>query len=326
MKYPILSLAGVLIRSALARDCILPEPTTTIYSHEGLGVLQECTSITGNLVVDPSFTTHFVLENLTILNGSITVADIYYTMVAIRLPNLVSAGALILHEIIDVELPRLDHIGDLLLDSFLPNNLDLGALTDANNIWIYGGWASVNLNNLTTVHKELAFKFAKTRHTLGRMPPWLVVDLPALKTTAQFTVEGRIWRVSAPELEVAGDMGMHDLNYTTGIRFNINNPIELEFPKLHSIGRQTQVFGMVSRISLPALGETDSGLHFNTDSALEIYSTIQTARWVWLWGQIKRFAISLFHSARSSEQSLMIPPASNSPIWSVSAMSALQRR
>lgn len=62
--------------------------------------------------------------------------------------------------------------------------------------------------------------------------------------------------------------------------------------------RDGLTFFLFHSISLPALGETDTGIEFNTDMPLEIYSTIETAFYVWLWGQIKRYVLDAVVSTK----------------------------
>ncbi|BCS29723.1 uncharacterized protein APUU_80026A [Aspergillus puulaauensis] len=275
-----------------ARECIIEE-ILTVSSPEDLDSLRDgCTTITGNIAIDSDYSGDFVLEGVTDFVGNISTSEDAPpgNLGILDLPDLVNAGAITVHRVAAVNLGNLEHAGELLLGPSSPDGeVELGTLKEADNIGFKGGWKSIVLSSLETVTGELGFYFVRGDDVFsdGDEIPSLVVDLPALKTTSQFTVEGKVASISVPELETAGDTDTPERDFSQGLRLNIETQIEVEFPKLYTIGASTQVYGNISRISLPALGETATGIEFNTDMPLEIYSTIETAFYVWLWGQIK---------------------------------------
>ncbi|OJJ02042.1 hypothetical protein ASPVEDRAFT_52822 [Aspergillus versicolor CBS 583.65] len=281
-----------LSRAVLARECIIDE-ILTVSSPQDLDSLRDgCTTITGNIAIDSDYSGDFFLEGVSDFVGNISTSEDAppVNLGVLDLPDLVNAAAITVHRVETVNLGNLQHAGELLLGPSSPDGeVNLEALKDADNVGFKGGWKSIVLSSLETVTGELGFYFVRGDDVFPDDDeiPSLVVDLPVLKTTSQFTVEGKVASISVPELDKAGDTDTPERDSSQGLRLNIETQIEVEFPKLQTIGATTQVFGNLSRISLPALGETATGMEFNTDMPLEIYSTIETAFYVWLWGKIK---------------------------------------
>ncbi|KAL4961578.1 uncharacterized protein BDV14DRAFT_180140 [Aspergillus stella-maris] len=280
----------------IAGDCRTNPPILTVYEPGDLGIFRDgCTSITGNLVIDSTFSGDFVLENVTEIIGNISNAEdaVPGALRVLDLPNLVKVGAISVHRVATVNLGSLEHAGDILLGpSTSDGEVNLGALQDANNVGFEGGWKSIDLSSLETVSNTLAFYFARDDHVFPDVAqiPLLHVDLPVLKSAGKLlTFEGQITSLSVPELEMAGDPATEEEYGLHGLRMNIEGikGVDFEFPKLHTLASSTQVYGNISRIRLPALGETATRIEFNTAIPIEIYSTIETALDVWLWGEIK---------------------------------------
>lgn len=244
-------------------------------SPEDLDSLRDgCTTVIGNIAIDSDYLGDFFLEGVTDLVGNISTSEDAPpgNLGVLDLPDLINAGAITVHRVAAVNLGNLEHVGDLLLGPSSPDGeVELGALKEADNIGFKGGWKSIVLTSLETVTGELGFYFARGDDVFpdGDEIPSLVVDLPALKTTSQFTVEGKVARfvismlysiyftnylfpsISVPELETAGDTDTPERDFSQGIRLNIETQIEVEFPKLYTIGASTQVYGNISRYSGP---------------------------------------------------------------------------
>lgn len=158
-----------------------------------------CTTITGNIAIDSDYSGDFVLEGVTDFVGNISTSEDAppANLGVLDLPDLVNAGVITVHRVESVNLGSLEHVGELLLGpSSLDGKVELGALKEADNAGFKGGWKSIVLTSLETVTGELGFYFDRREIPFSdrvETPP-LVVDLPALKTTSQFTVEGNVAR------------------------------------------------------------------------------------------------------------------------------------
>ncbi|KAL2810973.1 hypothetical protein BJX63DRAFT_433795 [Aspergillus granulosus] len=294
MRYTTVSLANALAvlplsLGTLAQDCKTAEDTITVSTPEDLDIFRgSCTTITGNIEISASYVDDFILEGVTDVVGNISIPDSTNpgTLGAFTVPDLVNVGAIILHQAIEINLPNLERAGDILLNPWLSGEVNLRSLREVDNVWVYGGWRSVDLSSLETVHGKLEFSRPKSDSIFpaDQVAP-LEINLPALKTAKELDVGGYATSFSAPDLEALGDP---DSEYPYSLLVAIRNHIEVEFPKLQTlVGGNTMILGNIARISLPALAETSEVFEFNTETPVEIYSTIETATQFRLWGKIK---------------------------------------
>ncbi|KAL4799318.1 hypothetical protein BDV19DRAFT_355593 [Aspergillus venezuelensis] len=281
---------------AIAGDCRTNPPIFTVFEPGDLEIYRDgCTTITGNFVIDSDFSGDFILEGVTDFIGNISNTEDVAPggLGVLDLPNLVSVGTISIHRVATVNLGSLEHAGDILLGpSTTGGEVNLGALQNANNVGFEGGWKSIDLSSLEIVSDTLAFYFTRDDGVFTDIAqiPLLHIDLPVFKSAGKLlTFEGQIASLSVPELEMAGDPATEEEYGLHGLRMNIEGikGVDFEFPKLHTLASSTQVYGNISRIRLPALGETATRIEFNTEIPIEIYSTIETALDVWLWGEIK---------------------------------------
>ncbi|KAL4744649.1 hypothetical protein BDW72DRAFT_79051 [Aspergillus terricola var. indicus] len=293
MRYTTVSLAKALAVLPLslggfAQDCKTAEETIIVSTPEDLDIFRDgCTTITGNIEISASYIDDFILEGVTEVVGNISIVESANpgTLGAFTVPDLVNVGTIMLHQAAEINLPKLEQAGSILLNPWLSGEVDLRSLREVNNIWVHGGWRTIDLSSLETVHETLEFLSPNSSiFPVDQVAP-LEIDLPALKTAKNFEVRGYPKSFSAPELEALGDPAT---GYSYSLVVSIWSRIGIEFPKLHTlVGGLTMILGNITRISLPALAETNEIFEFNTDSPVEIYSTIETAAQFRLWGQIK---------------------------------------
>ncbi|OJJ52008.1 hypothetical protein ASPSYDRAFT_52639 [Aspergillus sydowii CBS 593.65] len=185
----------------LARECIIEE-TLTVSRPEDLDRFRNGgTTITGNIAIHSDYSGDFALEGVTDFVGNISTSEDAPpgNIGVLDLPDLVNAGVITVHRVETVNLGNLEHADKLLLGPSSPDGeIELGALKEADNVGFNGGWKSIVLTSLETVTGELGFYFARADGVFSDRDeiPSLVVDLPALKTTSQFTVEGKVARLA----------------------------------------------------------------------------------------------------------------------------------
>jgi hypothetical protein len=128
----------------LAQDCQTSEPILQVSSPDQLDVFREgCSTITGNIVIEPGYAGDFVLNGITDFIGNISMDEEVPAsgLGAFEMLDLAHIDVLTLHQVASVHLPNLEHGGNLLLvQSGSDAEVDLGSLIDVDNLWLWGGW------------------------------------------------------------------------------------------------------------------------------------------------------------------------------------------
>ncbi|KAL2824393.1 hypothetical protein BDW59DRAFT_147599 [Aspergillus cavernicola] len=306
MKYFNIGLATVLSicnlpLGVLAQDCETSETTDPetgetllrLTSPDQLEVFRDgCTTITGDILIESTYSGDIILDGITKFDGSIYTAEDSPAqgLGLVELVDLVEFGSLLLHLVTGVNLPKLDHAVDILLvQSGLSGEANLGALVEVNNLKVQGSWTSINLASLKTVNQEIGLCAIEGCQILpDENPPPIAVDLPLLESANKFEVAGTVESVSIPNLSVLGDREPETAN-NQGLRINIqgSHNLDVDAPSLHTLNGTIEVYGSVASVSLGALGETTVGATLNARAPLNFYSTIQTAQYFYVWGELE---------------------------------------
>ncbi|OJJ61394.1 hypothetical protein ASPSYDRAFT_67213 [Aspergillus sydowii CBS 593.65] len=264
----------------------------SVSSPDQLDAFKDCTILNGHIVVESGYTGDFVLNGVTEVHGNIsTVEDGAEGLGLFELRDLVEIESIHLRGISgDVHLPNLERAGDIeLIQTRDKGEIDLGSLEEAENVLVLGSWTSTNFESLKTVAKRIQFCGSTDCAIYGDSTfPYIAVDLPSLEETNYFEVAGTVNRVSIPNLEVVGYADYQEEGYQ-GLRINIQEggeTLDFDAPKMHTLAGTLELYGAVTRLSMGALGETNVGATINPRAPLDIYSTIQTARHFYLWGEI----------------------------------------
>ncbi|KAL3455479.1 hypothetical protein BJX64DRAFT_68350 [Aspergillus heterothallicus] len=267
-----------------------------VTSPDQLAALEGCTTLTGDISIESDFSGEFILHGVTELKGAISAPARLTGLGRLELPDLVEVGDIFFSGGLpaDVALPSLERAGSIdLYQTELSGEVDLGALSEAENINLRGSWTSINLASLKTVVKDIQFCGGLWCGDVNEEDPrdegdfpWLSIDLPSLEKTDYFDLQGKIKSVSVPNLEVVGYIPPTELVHSQGLRMSITATGELldfDGPKLHTLNGSLQVYGSINSLSLGALGDTTVGATFNARGPLKIYSTIKTASHFYLW-------------------------------------------
>ncbi|KAL2824379.1 hypothetical protein BDW59DRAFT_162483 [Aspergillus cavernicola] len=274
-----------------------PDPETggtVLYltSPDQLDALQDCTSITGHIVIESDYTGDFILNSVTEFLGNISGTG--EGLASIELSELVELGSINVTSIGgDVSLPNLESAVDVVLKREVDagGEVDLGSLGEVNNIRVTGSWTSINVDALKNVNQDAQFCGRPecdimTEYDTGAVS--IIVNLPELERTNRLEVAGMVESVSVPKLEIAG-FQEPEVQSVQGLRINIQEggpTLDFDAPKLHTLAGSLEVYGGVSGLSLGALGKADVGITLNARAPLDVYSTIQTSRHFYFWGEL----------------------------------------
>ncbi|KAL3484512.1 hypothetical protein BJX62DRAFT_243841 [Aspergillus germanicus] len=247
--------------------------TLHVTSPDQLAAFEGCTTLTGDLFIESEYSGDFTLNGVTVFEGAISIP---FSAPALGRTNYVIC---------------LERAGSIdLFQGGLSGEVDLGSLVEAANVNIRGSWTSIKLDFLKTVVKDIQFCGGRGCgdhwEEEEREYPWLEINLPSLEKADYFDLQGDIKSVSVPNLEIVGYIPPTELVHSQGLRMSISEGgdlLDFDGPKIHTINGSLQVYGAINSLSLGALGETTIGATFNARGPLKIYSTIQTARWFYIW-------------------------------------------
>ncbi|QKX58568.1 uncharacterized protein TRUGW13939_05693 [Talaromyces rugulosus] len=296
-----------LLQIACAQEC---ETTSTIDQATGekilrlaspdqLAIFEGCDTIIGHILIGNNYSGDFILNGVTEFRGSISTEaperSHAQTLGLVQLLNVTDIGNMSLYGLIDdVRLPNLQKAGDVVLGQTSPGTeVDLGSLVEASNVKIQGSWT----RSLKTVGQvlEVSGSYDRGIHP-GVAFPYLEIDFPSLRTTNELSIFGAVKSVSFPHLEVVGFQEPYPTTYQ-GLSLSINgmeSTLDFNAPKLHTLNGSLGVYGDVSGLSLGALGKTTLAIIVNTDVPVNIYSTIKSAKFFYLWGVLQSIHLPNF--------------------------------
>ncbi|KAJ0420813.1 hypothetical protein BJY00DRAFT_312738 [Aspergillus carlsbadensis] len=296
--------AWSLSRGTAAQECetsstIDPETgahVLRVTSPDQLSVFEDCTTLTGDISIEPEYSGDFILNDVTELKGALSIPSSVPGLGRIELRDLVESGNISFPGLFgDVSLPSLERA--VYIDLFQEGEsgeVDLGSLVEAGDVTVRGGWTSINLESLKTVGNDISFcggpGCGGGPADYEREYRWLEIDLPSLEKADYLDLQGVIKSISVPNLEVLGYVPPTEIYYGQGLRMSISEGghlLDFDAPKLHTLNRSLEVYGAVNSLSLGALGETNIGATINARGPLKIYSTIRTASHFYLWQDLE---------------------------------------
>ncbi|KAL2819657.1 hypothetical protein BDW59DRAFT_164985 [Aspergillus cavernicola] len=290
------------------------EKILRLSSPDQLSVFEGCTTITGHIIIESTYSGDFILNGVTEFAGNIWTeggADSpAQTLGLVELRDLVELGDIALYGLVDnVYIPNLEHAGDVVLvQASSSAEVDIGSLVEANNVRIRGSWTSINVESLKTVNQVAQFCGSQDCEIFTDQEfPYIVVDLPSLETTNHLELAGTVKSASLPELQVVGFQEPYPDN-TQGLRINIQEgglTLDFDAPKLHTLNGTLELYGGVSGLSLGALDEGNVGITLNARAPLDVYSTIQTARHFYLWGTLHSIDLPNFDGGHLPDLALI---------------------
>ncbi|KAF4187956.1 hypothetical protein CNMCM7927_002833 [Aspergillus lentulus] len=256
-----------------------------------------CTTIDDDITLLGSFTGSLSLPNVTSINGVITYTAPTETfeLTSISLPDVLYLGGINVHlpssqEIIEVSAPKATAVGTISLAVLSTAAVDFRSLKQATSISLAGNYSSVRLDSLEQVNGNLSILGSDTIATNyldneahGQLP----LSFPALKYATFIRFSGVITEFSMPVLETTNIQTRNYLGPSGVSIHNYGATVDLDLPKLRSVGDMLDLQGAISNLSLDSLQSIQGNITVNSSSYLEVnFTSLYSAETIQLNGNI----------------------------------------
>ncbi|GFG25721.1 hypothetical protein IFM61606_05674 [Aspergillus udagawae] len=256
-----------------------------------------CTTIVDDITLLESFNGSFSLPNVANISGVITYVapNGTFELTSISLPDVLYLGGINVRlpssqEIIDVSAPKATAVGSINLAVPLTGAVDFRSLKQATSISLAGNYSSVRFDALEQVNGNLSMRGSDTvaadylnKEAYAQLP----LSFPALKSATFVQFSGVITEFSMPVLETAN---MQTRNYFGPSGLLIHNygaPLDLNLPKLHSVGDMLDLQGAISSLSLDSLQSTQGNITVESSSRLDVnFTSLYSTETIQLNGNI----------------------------------------
>ncbi|KAL3468185.1 hypothetical protein BJX64DRAFT_247013 [Aspergillus heterothallicus] len=280
------------------------EKILRVNSQEQLDAFgDDCTTLVGHILIESDYSGDFILNGVSEVRGNISAPLSGYgdKLGAFELLDLTLIDTIFLPKVVNVRLPSLEHARVIYLEQSDVGEVDLGSLTEASHVEVVGDWTSIDLASLqraTQVYISGSYIWDVPEN---EEPVSIEVDLPALESANRVDVVGLFESLSLPKLTTVGEQSTgvdfpiktwddgRPFQYVTGqpgLKVNCANHIPIEVPNLDFLNGTLQVYGNITTFRLPSLGASNVDIEFNTDTHVEIFSTIESTGYLWLWGNV----------------------------------------
>ncbi|KAL4785985.1 hypothetical protein BJX76DRAFT_355577 [Aspergillus varians] len=278
-----------------------------VTSPNQLDVFDDCTTITGHIVIDYDYDGDFILNGITDFAGNISTdaesGCLSPSLGLVEMLDLVDLGNIALYGLMgDVHLPKLERAGDVVLGQASSSaEVNVGSLVEAENVKIMGSWTGINVESLETVNHEIQFCGAQECQIFPDEDfPYLEIDLPSLKTIDYLEFIGTVKSISVPNLEVVGFREYVSLIHYQGLTINIQEGkfnLDFDAPKLHTLNGTLNVYGGITSLTLGALEKGNVDITLIPRAPLDMYSTVRNVGTFNLWGTLHSIDLRNFVSS-----------------------------
>ncbi|KAJ0421367.1 hypothetical protein BJY00DRAFT_282596 [Aspergillus carlsbadensis] len=302
-----LALFAVLPAGVYARECTTNTNNTplTISTPSDLTVFDGCTSITGDMIIDTSFSGSFILNGATHFNGSISMDENIWAndLVAIEMVDLLEITGLNLPQswgLRSLNLGKLQHVDELLfIQGVLDAEFHLDALKSAGRVEIAGLWTSISLPTLETA-SSLIIATDPSWTPTARAP--LRIDLPSLKEAGWMSIRGYVSRLETPELRTIGRRDTAETETALSgmeVSANYTDLKAVNLIALEELYGGLVLEGNISGVSLGVMTETNATITIHSSSSMWISSSLKTAGVIDVSGELETINFVNLASAQS---------------------------
>ncbi|OJJ59611.1 hypothetical protein ASPSYDRAFT_88524 [Aspergillus sydowii CBS 593.65] len=299
---PIILVAVGLPLGILAEECFTNESGSsqnsgnsalTVNSQDDLNSFSDgCTTLIGDILISSTYRGRFVLDGVANVTGQISMGSSNYSkrVTSFELPDAKSIGRVVLHEVPDVQLPKVQRADWVSLRTTSSNSTaNLGNLVKAGSVHIQGPWESVDLRSLANVTSSL-YLCSKAGCQIKQSDgsPTIDVDLPALESARYISVNGSLSNFSMPQLHTVGVE-----NQTTGHKSGLglhlygSDSLQVNLTTLHTLYGRLSVSGEVSWLNISPVANTNAPIYIETGADSEIYSTLENGSTIDVRGNVK---------------------------------------
>ncbi|PKX98447.1 uncharacterized protein P174DRAFT_500108 [Aspergillus novofumigatus IBT 16806] len=256
-----------------------------------------CTIIDDDITLLESFNGSFSLLNVTSISGVITYTAPTETfkLSSISLPDVLYLGGIKVdlpnsQDIIDVSAPKATAVGSIDVAVPLTAAVDFRSLKQATSISLAGNYSSVRLDSLEQVNSNLSIRGSDIIAAnylddvaYGQLP----LSFPALKFATFIRFSGVITEFSMPVLETANIQTRKYFGPSGVSIHNYGAPVDLDLPKLRSVGDMLDLQGALSSLSLDSLQSIQGNITVNSSSFLDVnFTSLYSAETIQLSGNI----------------------------------------
>ncbi|KAL3451133.1 hypothetical protein BJX65DRAFT_269020 [Aspergillus insuetus] len=301
-----LAIFAVLRAGVYARECTTTtnnEQPLAVSKPSDLTVFDGCTSITGDIIIDTSFSGSFILNGVTQFNGSVSMDENVWAndLIAIEMVDVLEITRLHLPQswgLKSLNLMNVQHIEEI---SFIQGAQDgvfnLDALKTAGNIEIAGLWTSIALPTLETVDSLTIATDPSWRPT-PRAP--LRIHLPSLRESGWMSIRGYVSRLETPELKTLGRHGTAEIERSgMEVHANYTDLEGVELAALEKLYGELVLEGFISGVSLGVMAETNATIIIHSSSSMWISSALETAGSIDISGELETINLVNLISAQS---------------------------
>jgi hypothetical protein len=262
-----------------------------------------CTTIDDDITLLERFNGSFSLPNVTSISGVITYTAPTETfeLTSISLPDVLYLGGINVdlpssQEIIDVSAPKATAVGTINVAVPSTAAVDFRSLKQATSISLAGNYSSVRLDSLEQVNGNLSIRGSDTNATnylddeaYGQLP----LSFPVLKFATLILFSGVITEFSMPVLETANIQTRKYFGPSGVSIHNYGAPVDLDLPKLRSVGDMLDLQGAISSLSLDSLQSIQGNITVNSSSFLDAnFTSLYSAETIQLYGNVTRYDLS----------------------------------
>ncbi|KAL2855227.1 hypothetical protein BJX68DRAFT_231789 [Aspergillus pseudodeflectus] len=288
-----LAIFAVLPGGVYARECTTTTNNTplTISTPSDLTVFDGCTSITGDIVIDTSFSGSFTLNGVTHFNGSISMDEKVWAinLLAIEMVDLLEITRLRLPQswgLKSLNLMNVQHVEELsFIQGVQDAVFDLNALKSAGRIEMAGLWTSISLPTLETA-SSLTIATDPSWNPTPRAP--LRIHLPSLREAGWMSIRGYMSRLETPELKTIGTRDSAGTERSgMEVHANYTDLKGVELVALQKLYGELVLEGFISGVTLGVMSETNATITIHSSSSMWISSSLETAGVIDISGELE---------------------------------------
>ncbi|KAL4805664.1 hypothetical protein BDV18DRAFT_11858 [Aspergillus unguis] len=295
-----------LVPAVLGQEC--NGPFTLNLQGDLEELLNGCTTIIGDIIIENTFDGTFNLSGVTNITGSITTPfnpiqqdtlSLMSNVTFFDAPELLSIGTLDLDALpyaTGISLPKLEAVTEVLrinATRYLLENdgmeVDVPAIVEVPSLILEGTFSRMDFASLEKVTEELRVNLCSGDSCHHRSTPTsltpLAVSFPVLESAGLLNVTGAIPSISFPELVSVGPRS-NSPTTQSGLILDSWSTIDVYLPKLSSASL-VFIDGHTESLSMPSFQHTNGSIYIRSSEPLGVQLPLIEAGAIFLTGKIE---------------------------------------